>query len=88
MAEHGLNLKGVTVPTYHMDRSVAFYKQMGFDLTYGDENSNFASVKIGNTAHINLVVRGMSCVPCSSRIPCRRLCVHARCGRTDTAIAC
>lgn len=59
MAEHGLTLKSVTVPTYHMDRAVDFYEKMGFTVTYGGKDSDFTSVKIGNHAHINLVVRGI-----------------------------
>lgn len=58
MAEHGVFLKSVTVPTYHMDRSVDFYERMGFTITYGGKDSDFTSFKIGTNAHINLVVRG------------------------------
>lgn len=58
MAEYGLFLKSVTVPTAHMDRAVEFYEKLGFSITHGGKTSDFTSVKIGAQSHINLVKRG------------------------------
>jgi len=50
------SIVGVTFAVSDMARTVTFYKKLGFDLIYGGEDSEFATLRAQN-AYVHLVLR-------------------------------
>jgi catechol 2,3-dioxygenase-like lactoylglutathione lyase family enzyme len=46
----------VTLGTHEMPRAVRFYRALGFEVLYGDEQSSFTSFRAG-TSYLNLVAQ-------------------------------
>jgi catechol 2,3-dioxygenase-like lactoylglutathione lyase family enzyme len=47
-------ISAVTLATHEMERSVAFYRALGFQLRYGGEGAGFTSFAVGG-GHLNLI---------------------------------
>ena len=47
------HISAITLAARSMDRAVAFYQRLGFELSYGDRDASFVSLKAGE-AIVNL----------------------------------
>ena len=47
-------ISAVTLATHDMRRAVAFYRMLGFEMTYGGDNATFTSFRVG-TGFLNLI---------------------------------
>jgi catechol 2,3-dioxygenase-like lactoylglutathione lyase family enzyme len=50
------SISAVTLATHDMARAVQFYRALGFDLHYGDEQSAFSSLRAG-ASYLNLLAQ-------------------------------
>ncbi len=50
------NIVGVTFAVSDMARTVAFYKQLGFSIVFGDDTSEFTTLR-AHDAYVNLALR-------------------------------
>ena len=49
-------ISAVTLGTHEMGQAVRFYRALGFEILYGDEESSFTSFRAG-TSYLNLIAQ-------------------------------
>lgn len=49
-------ISAVTLGTHDMHRAVAFYRSLGFEVSYGDESASFTSFRVG-PGYLNLIAQ-------------------------------